>query len=308
MRTIDDAHIRRLDMTLLLVFEGLIRQGKMGAVGVELGLTQSAVSHAVGRLRTVFGDQLFVRRGAGVVPTRRAVELAEPIGRAIAAVRGALLVGRSFDPASATRMFRVAAFDSVIAALTPRLIADLAANAPGCTVAFRTLGKAESERAVLDGTVDLAVGVHRPALDGTVTRPLLAEGYRVAARRGHPALADGLDLDTYCALGHVLVSPSGDPRGVVDDVLAGIGRTRRVVVVMPQFVSALMAVSRSDAIVTAPARACRRLGELFDLGIHEPPLQLPGFTLGLLTRADFGDDPALAWFGERVADALADGD
>ncbi|BBE73953.1 LysR family transcriptional regulator [Oharaeibacter diazotrophicus] len=308
MRTIDDAHIRRLDMTLLLVFEGLIRQGKMGAVGAELGLTQSAVSHAVGRLRAIFDDQLFVRRGAGVEPTRRAVELAEPIGRAIAAVRGALRVGRSFDPMSATRMFRVAAFDSAIAALAPRLIADLAAHAPGCTVTFRTLGKVETRRAVLDGTVDLAVGVDRLTVDGTVSRPLLEEGYMVAARAGHPAIGERLDLDTYCALGHVLVSPSGDPRGIVDDALAAIGRSRRVMVVMPQFVSALMAASRSDAIVTAPARACRRLGKLFDLEIHEPPLALPGFTLALLTRADAADDPALAWFGDRVAAALADGD
>lgn len=308
MATIDDAHVRRLDMTLLVVFEGLMRLGKMSAVGAELGLTQSAVSHAVGRLRTVFDDPLFVRRGAGVEPTARARELAEPIGRALAAVRSAVRIGRRFDPATAERLFRVAAFDSIIAALVPPLLADLAARAPGCTVAFRTFGRAEAERAVVDGAVDLAIGVFPLPPDGTTARPLSAECFKVAARRDHPAVAGALDLDTYCRLGHVLVSPSGDARGIVDEALARIGRSRRVVAVMPQFLSALMAASRTDAIVTAPSRAVCRLGPLFDLAIHVPPVEIPGFTMAVLTRTDLADDPALAWFVDRVAAGLADGD
>ncbi len=98
MRSIDDAHVRRLDLGLLLVFEGLVRLRKMSAVAGELGLTQSAVSHAVGRLRDVFDDPLFVRSGPGVEPTARALEIALPIGRALDAVRSAVRSGGPSSP------------------------------------------------------------------------------------------------------------------------------------------------------------------------------------------------------------------
>lgn len=294
-------------MSLLLVFDGLIRLGKMSAVAAELGLTQSAVSHAVGRLRDVFDDALFVRRGPGVEPTPRALEIAVPISRAVDAVRSAVRIGRVFEPAAADRLFRVAAIDSVIAALAPRLLEVFAALAPGCSVSFRTFGHLDAERAVSDGLIDLAVGVFPNPPEGTVARPLRGDGFRVACRRDHPDVAGPLDLDTYCRLGHLLVSPSGHPRGTVDDALERIGRSRRIVAVMPQFLSALMTTSRTDAIVTAPSLALHKLGPLFDLAVHDAPLAIPRFTLSSLSRRDVADDPALVWFGERVADVLADG-
>ena len=304
----DDAHIRRLDLTLLMVFEGLMRLTTMSAVGAELGLTQSAVSHAVGRLRQIFDDPLFVRRGAGVEPSVRARQLAGPIGEALASVRAALRLGRSFDPATTQRTFTIAALDSVIAAVAPRLLADLASSAPRCQIAFRTFGRADVEAAVVAGDVDLAVGVFPEPPAGTRATHLYREGFRVAARVGHPRLAGGLDLDTYCSLDHMLVSPSGDARGTIDVVLERLGRTRRIISVMPQFLIALQAVSRSDAIVTAPTRLCRDLGPLFDLVLYEPPLQVRGFNVAYLTRTAALDDPAMVWLGSMIRSALAEGD
>src|SRR5580692_1662885 len=103
MNAIDDIHIRRLDLTLLIVFESLLKVRSMSAVAIEMGLTQSAVSHAVGRLRSVFDDSLFVRKGAGVEPTPRAMSLGPPLAEALAAIRAAALIGRRFDPANAAR-------------------------------------------------------------------------------------------------------------------------------------------------------------------------------------------------------------
>jgi DNA-binding transcriptional LysR family regulator len=306
MSNIDDAHIRRLDMTLLVVFDGLMRLGKMSAVGVELGLTQSAVSHAVGRLREIFGDPLFVRRGSGVEPTVRARELHAPIGDALAAVRAAVRIGRGFDPATAARRFKVAAFDSVISAILSPLIETMTKAAPGCSVAFRTFGRADAERAVVDGVIDVAVGVFPSPPPATVAIKVGAETFKVVARKNHPGIVGPLDLDTYCSLDHVLVSPSGDARGTVDDVLDTIGRRRRVVAVMPQFLSALMAASKTDAIATAPARVCCKMGRLFDLAIHDPPVEIPGFEVSILTRRAAEGDPALAWFVDLVTAALTD--
>src|ERR1700736_982408 len=115
MDSIDDIHIRRLDLTLLIVFEKLLKARRMSAVAIEMGLTQSAVSHAVGRLRSVFDDPLFVRKGAGVEPTARAQLLGPPLAEALTSIRDAIQIGRHFDPETAIRQFTVAAPDTVVA-------------------------------------------------------------------------------------------------------------------------------------------------------------------------------------------------
>src|ERR1700733_7729061 len=101
MNAIDDIHIRRLDLTLLIVFERLLKVRSMSAVAVEMGLTQSAISHAVGRLRSVFDDPLFLRKGARVAPTARALLLGPPLAEALAGIRDAAQIGRRFEPATA---------------------------------------------------------------------------------------------------------------------------------------------------------------------------------------------------------------
>lgn len=307
MASSEDNQIRRLDMSLLVVFDLLMRRGKMSAVGEELGLTQSAVSHAVQRLREIFGDPLFVRRGPGVEPTARARQLHGPVGEALNAVRAAVRLGRRFDPASASRAFSIAALDSIIAAVAPPLLKTMGESTPGCRIVFRTFGRADAEAAVLDGLVDLAVGVFPTPPVGTVIHPLGREEFRVVARRGHPRLAEGLDLDTYCALDHILVSPSGDPRGSLDLVLERIGRSRRILAVMPQFISALMAVGRSDAILTAPKRVCCRIAPLFDLEVYAAPVAIPGFEIAALGLSVTAGDPAILWLMARLREALDEG-
>lgn len=304
MKSIDDVHIRRLDMTLLLVFDGLMRTGKMSTVAAELGLTQSAVSHAVGRLRQVFGDPLFERRGAGVAPTARARQLSALIAEAVGAVREALRFGRTFDPGTAVRTFTIAALDSIIASVAPTILANLAGTAPHCRIIFRTFGRADAEAAVLRGTVDLALGVFPQPPPETFMTFAYAEDYLCAARRGHPALTELLDVDRYCALDHVLVSPSGEAYGTFDAALERIGRTRRIAAVMPQFMIAFAAVAKSDAIVTAPSRVCLELGSSFGLEVFAPPIAVPGFEVGLLRHQTGQEDPALTWLAELIVSTL----
>src|SRR5262245_13230224 len=132
MSNISDTKLRRLDLTLLLVLDGALRHGKLTRVAKELGLTQPAISHALGRLRDILGDPLFVRHAAGVQPTPRALALAEPVARAIAILRDTLHQGQRFDPANAVREFRIAALDFAVALLTPDFLARFAKMAPGC--------------------------------------------------------------------------------------------------------------------------------------------------------------------------------
>jgi DNA-binding transcriptional LysR family regulator len=295
MNAIDDIHIRRLDLTLLIVFERLLKVRSMSAVAIEMGLTQSAVSHAVGRLRSVFDDSLFVRKGAGVEPTPRAMSLGPPLAEALAAIRAAALIGCRFDPASAARRFAVAAPDTVVATLAQTMLGALADAAPHCQILFRAFSHERAMADVAAGDADLAIGVFPNPPSETIGAPIAFETFRVVARRDHPRIAGTLDLDTYCALDHMLISHDRDARGVVDDVLAGLGRRRRVAAVMPQMLIAFAAASQSAAIVTAPLSACRYAASLFPLTLHDPPIEIPGFALTLLRHRSGLADPAITW-------------
>ena len=305
MKSIDDIHIRRLDLTLLIVFEKLLKARSMSAVAIEMGLTQSAVSHAVGRLRAVFGDPLFVRQGAGVAPTARAIIVGAALGEALAGIREAALIGRSFDPASASRRFSLAAPDTVVATLAQPMLAALATSAPHCQIAFRAFSHDAAMEAVAKGEADLAIGVFPNPPKETIGEPVAFEAFAVAARRDHPDLRETLDVDAYCRLDHLLVSHDRDPRGMVDAVLARLGRQRRIAAVMPQMLIAFAAVSQSEAIVTAPLSACRYAASLFALSVYDPPFDIPGFALTLLRRRDGLADPAASWLAGLAKKALS---
>jgi DNA-binding transcriptional LysR family regulator len=307
MATINNAHIRSLDITLLLVFEALLRKRNMSAVAAEMGLTQSAISHAVGRLRIVFDDPLFVRKGAGVEPTARALQIGPILADALSAIRAAAAVGRSFDPATAVRRFTVAAPDTIVMTIAPAILSALGSAAPHCQALFRLFNPHLAATAVANGEADLAIGVFRERPKNTIVTPIMQDGLLVAARRYHPRIGQALDLETYCALDHLLIGHEPEERGLVDTALDGLGRERRVLALMPQLSLALAAASQSDAIVTAPSSACRQAASLFPLALYAPPLALPSLDIGLLRHRDASHDPGLNWLADLIIKALAKG-
>jgi DNA-binding transcriptional LysR family regulator len=164
MTNFDDAQLRRLDVTLLLVFEEAMASGKLSAAAKRLGLTQSAISHAIGRLREVFKDELFMRTPRGVQPTPRALALRAPLAEALRLIGGAIRPA-SFDPARDERVFRVAASDYETALFAPLL---LGGGAGASRFIFRTLVRRGALDALQAGDIDLLLGYTWP---GTRERP-----------------------------------------------------------------------------------------------------------------------------------------
>lgn len=303
MKDISDTELRRLDLTLLLVLDGALRHRKLSAVARQLGLTQPAISHAVSRLRDILGDPLFVRRSNGVQPTPRALALAQPVAQALATLRDALQQGRRFDPGAAAREFRIAALDYAIAMLVPDFLARFSAVAPGCRLAFRSLGYEAGRAALADGSIDLILGI--PAPSGPfLQRTLLAEDFVVLARPNHPVIGRKLDLARYLRCGHLLVSAAGDARGSVDNALGRIGEERRVVAAVPQFLAGFAAVAGSDMITTAPRRLARRHAAAFGLKQFEVPFAMPGFEVATLRHENTAQDAGLVWLEGELAQAL----
>ena len=223
MQDMNDVQLRRLDAGLLLTFEAILRERNLAKAGLGLGLSASAVSHALARLRDIFGDPLFLRRAQGVTPTPRALALQGPVAQALASLRRALAEAREFVPAAIDRVFQLAALDGGISSLAPPLLARLAHEAPAARVAFRTFGREETRLALRQGRIDLAIGVFASPTPEERKRRLSEERFVVVARRGHPAFRNGLSLDLWLAHDHVLVSAAGDMVGAVDVALAAQG-------------------------------------------------------------------------------------
>lgn len=282
-------------MTLLLVFLGLVRHRKALAVADELGLTQSAISQAVKRLRDIFGDELFLRRPHGMEPTATALALEEPVRLAVEALRGALGVARSFDPAEAEGVVRIAALDAEQAVLVPRLSARLREVAPGLRLSVLPSGRGDAVEALTDGKVDLALGFIWDPPETILAEVLYHEGFLVAGRPEALPDAPSLDLDRYCAVDHVLISPAGDLRGVVDDRLAALQRSRRIILGLPSFLPALAAVAASGALLTLPARLASLFAPGFGLVTARPPVDIRSFPVSVFRHRRNERDARLDW-------------
>lgn len=292
--------LRRLDLTLLLVFLGLLRHRKALDVAADLGLTQSAISQSLKRLRDVFGDELFLRRPHGMEPTATALALEAPVAAAVDSLRGALGAARAFDPAMAGGQVRVAALDAEQAVLIPPLAARLRRRAPGITLSVLPLGRGAAMEALTEGRADLALGFVWDVPEAISGEKLHDETFLVAGLPQSLPDAPDLGLDAYCAADHVLISPAGDLRGVVDDQLQAMGRSRRVVLGLPAFLPALAAVAASGALVTLPARVAHAFAPGFGLVTARPPLQVRSFPVSVFWHRRNDRDPRTGWIRQQV--------
>jgi DNA-binding transcriptional LysR family regulator len=300
MSELSTSELRRLDLTLLLVFLGLLRHRKALDVAAELGLTQSAISQSLKRLRDIFGDELFLRRPHGMEPTATALALEAPVAAAVDALRDALGAARSFDPATATGLVRVAALDAEQAVLIPPLAARLSRLAPGLTLSVLPLGRGAAMEALAEGRADLVLGFVWDLPEAISGEPLYDESFLVAGRPEALPHAPHISLDDYCAADHVLISPGGDLRGVVDDQLAAMDRGRRVVLGLPAFLPALAAVAASGTLVTLPARVARAFAPGFGLAMAEPPIPVRTFPVSVFWHRRNDTDPRTTWIRRQL--------
>ena len=300
MSELSKSELRRLDLTLLLVFLGMLKHRKAIDVAHELGLTQSAISQALKRLRDVFGDDLFLRRPHGMEPTATALALEIPITDAVDTLRGALGVARSFDPKTASGQVRLAAMHTEQAVLIPTLAARLRRGAPGLDLSVVPRGRKEAIEALQDGEVDLALGFFRDVPKTCRSELLYEDSYLVAGTPEILSCKTSLDLDTYCEMDHILTSPGAQLHGVVDLHLEKIGRERRVVLGLPAFLPALAAAVASNALVTLPARVAEAFAGRFGLVICQPPLDIPAFPVSVVWHRRNDADPQTQWIKSQL--------
>ncbi len=290
--------LAELDLNLLKALDALLFHAHVSRAAAALGLTQSAASRALGRLRQLFDDPLLVRSGRGLVPTPRAAALQPQVARVLSEIGRLLTAGPDFDPSTARRTFRVSAADYYNTAAFPAVIAALAREAPGVDVELTT--EVRGTEALESGRVELVVGP-RGTVDGPeiMQQHLFHEDFVVLLRAGHPALDGPWDAETFAALGHVLVAPRGNPGGPVDTQLGQLGLRRRVVVLTASFASAPHIVAATDLVVTLPRRTAHLARHL---GVVERPLPLEpmGFRTSAFWHVRDHTDPGHRFFRELL--------
>jgi DNA-binding transcriptional LysR family regulator len=304
MRPIDDSQvimaridIASIDLNLLLALDALLETQHVTRAAKRIGLTQSSMSHALARLRELFGDPLLVRAGRGMVPTPRAEALREPLRRVLAEVSRLLREEGQFDAQRSTRTFVLSSPD-LLAPMLPALLAAMRTEAPHVRLEVRAMA-GDPSLELASGAVDLALAPARSEGPGLVQRSLGTLRWVVLARRDHPARRR-FDAEKWVRYPHVQVAPGGGTRNVIDDAIARTGLRREIGVVVPSFLAAPEIVAQTDLFFTAPRELVEPIAARLDLVLLEPPIPIGPVPVASLFHERMQSDPAHTWFRELV--------
>ena len=304
--------LARLDLNLLLVFHHLLREKRVSAVATVLGMSQPAVSSALGRLRSSLGDELFLRTQRGMEPTPYALQLAEPVATALDGLQQALNVRASFDPATSERSFTLAMTDVGEMYFLPVLMDALAGAAPGVTLNVVAVTSASLKDDMASGRTDLALGLLPQLQAGFFQQALFRQPYVCLMRESHPLThAEGLTLSDFAAASHVRVMAAGTGHGRIDaaisETLEQQGLQRRIRLTVPNYVALGDVLGHSDLIATVPERFAQRVTSPFALTTRALPLAVDGSAIHQFWHARLHKDPGHQWLRELVAQCFGDG-
>jgi DNA-binding transcriptional LysR family regulator len=287
--------LQRIDLNLMVAFETLMAERSVSAAASRLGVSQPAMSSTLARLRSLFDDELFVRSGRAMLPTVRAIQLEAQVAQALAQLRAALAPQSPFNPATSRRVFNVTGGDYATMVILPHLAACLAEEAPFVDLRFRFVEKDATVDLLDTDALDLALGVYPNPPNRFVLQTLFDEHFVGVARNDHPGLRDGMTLEAFAALPHLLVTERGDAVGAVDEVLAKLGLERRVAMTVPHVLVVPSVLPSSNMIATVGARAARLFAQGAPLAVYDAPVTLPAWRMSMLWSRQKAGDLGLAW-------------
>ena len=312
-----------LDLNLLRVLDVLLEERSVTRAGARLGLTQSAVSHALSRLRYMLGDELFVRGPSGMQPTPRAVEMGPQVHAALNQLQAAIAPS-DFDPTTSERRFAVVAGAYACAVLAPPLVGRMAGAAPLAELVIGELSSDVPER--IDARrADFMVGSVLTAPDRFARETLMTEDLTWVVRAGHPlASRNSVDLEALVSIPHIAISRTlpglaeegGDRRafvshaswedaGAFDTALSAAGLQRRVGVTVPDTYSALAVAIRTDMATMLPRRLALISAEAGRTALIDPPYDSPPVDVTLIYLKERLAEPAIAWMHGLIRSVAA---
>jgi DNA-binding transcriptional LysR family regulator len=296
-------HSRALDLNLLVLFHAIFTERSVSAAAQRLGMSQSALSHGLSRLREAFQDELFVRSGLEMAPTRRAEELFEPIREVIDNVHGRILPAVTFDPTKAVRKFAIGGSDAGEIVFLPSLVRQLNQRFPGCTISMLRLASADIPAALESGAIELAIGSLPERPQHFYEQALYHHGYAVIAAKDHPRLRQTLTLDDYLRESHIVVA-SGTDQHLVATTLAPHGWKRNVITTVGGFLGLPWLLVDSEWIATAPHHVAHAFEQRFPIRLFPLPMQAPPYPITSHWHPRSHHDPGHRWLRQFVFDLL----
>jgi DNA-binding transcriptional LysR family regulator len=284
------------DLNLLIALNALLAEGSVSKAAERLGLSESAMSRTLARLREATGDELLVRAGRAMVRTPRALALRERVHELVDEASAVLQpAGPELDLGTLARMFILRANDGFTEAFAHLLAARTAREAPG--VRLRFAPKPDKDvRPLREGLIDLDIGVLGESGPEVRIQALYRDRFVGVVRQGHPLLAEGeMTPGRYAGCDHVVTSRRGRITGPVDDALAALGLTRNIAVVVPSFGTALSTAAATDMVALIPASYFEHARASGSLLSFELPLPLEQITISQMWHPRFDRDPAHRW-------------
>jgi DNA-binding transcriptional LysR family regulator len=303
----DSTRLAGFDLNLLVVLDVLLAERNVTRAAKRLGLSQSAVSNALARLRTALGDGVLVRAANGMVATPRAAVLQREVAEALGRISDALGGGTVFEPRSARRTFAIVATDYVQFVLLGALVNRLRRNAPGVTLQIVPPVHEYPWEALETGAVDLVLAgarrrQHVPS--GLHRRWLFRDHLVCILRATHPFAAGTLSLKRYLELDHIEALPVGSV-ALADEILTGLGHRRRVVLTVPHFLIAPFVVMQGDYCFTLARRIAKPLTTWLPLRARPLPYGEHEVLIGAFWHDRVHHDPAHAWLRRQVSETAA---
>ena len=295
-----------LDLNLLLALDALLTENSVTGAARRLGLSSSAMSRTLARLRVATGDPLLVRAGRGLVPTPRAATLRDPVHALTREAQMMLRpVSTELDLASLALTFTIRVNEGFMACFAAPLVAAVSAVAPHVRLRFAPKPLKDAGP-IRDGTIDLEIGVLGIKAPEVRTRTLFRDSFVGVVRIDHPLLEDGVVTpERYAGFGHVVASRNGRFNGPVDDALAVLGLTRTIVAVVPGYPDAIRMARCSDLVALAPYSCLGMDATETDLTIRgvrhfELPVRTPDIAISALWHPRMDNDPVHRWMRNTI--------
>ena len=292
-------HISRIDLNLFVVLDAIYREGNITRASQALKLSQPALSHALGRLRELLKDPLFVRQGSGMVPTPLTRNLIGPVRQALQTLELHVRQSQRFDPGQTHRAFHLGLRDVFEATILPALVRTLQDQAPGIELTSVRTDRRTLEADLAAGALDLALDIPLPTGDSIRQTRVFRDRLIVMGRAEHPVLRDELTLAGYLSQTHILVSSRRQGRGLEDFELNREGYRRRIGLRCQHYFAACRVVSQTDWLLTMPEQYARIANAQFGNRIVPFPLPTQPLDVHLYWHANVDHDPANQWLREQ---------
>ncbi len=287
------------ELQLLYIFDAIMTERSVTRAAERLAMTQPAVSNAISRMRQIWNDPLFVRKGRNIEPTSYALSLWDQVGDHMFALTNAVNATQ-FDPATSNRRFRIAATDVMVEMIWRQLIELLEREAPGVDIHAVPYTPEGSHDDLREAHVDLAVGVLQQHDHSLRSTWLFEGGYLLAMRADHPLAGRQITLDEFLQARHLLVSMSGEAHGFVDSYLDQKGLSRRIAATVNHFSTVPQVLRESNLIAAVPELISQDCGFVDGLWMGQLPFEVDPTSLYLIWHARHDRDPGVVWLRSHI--------